>query len=356
MAKIIKLRRNVDLTGYNSLRVQAKAKYFLDADSTRQLTQLPSEPVFILGQGCNTLFTRDFAGLIIKTNFKGRQVIAQKGNNVMVEIAAGEDWPQTIAWTVAQNWAGLENLALIPGSVGSAPIQNIGAYGQSLDEVFHALHAVELASGKTRVFSKKECRFLYRDSIFKHELKDKYLVTALTLKLITHLQQPTTSYYSRYESLATELTKLAARPPYTVKDIFRAVISLRTQKLPDWRKTGTAGSFFKNPFVTKTKLAQLQDRVPKLQYYPTTGMDYPQLDDPTFDHSQYFKIPAGRLLDELGWRGKTIGRVSTFAKHALVVINLGGATGREIYAYTEKMRADVKKSFDIDLEYEVNII
>lgn len=285
----------------------------------------------------------------------GRKIVSETDTEVILEIAGGEDWPDLVSWAVSQNYAGIENLALIPGTVGSAPYQNIAAYGQTFDHVFERLSAINLATGKIENFSHKDCRFRYRDSIFQRELKNKYFITQVTLKLAKINPKITTSYYSRSESLETELAKFAQKP-YSAKDIFRAVNSLRRSKLPDWTKIGTAGSFFKNPFVTKDQLKILQSRISELQFYPTTNMDYPRPDDPVFDHTQYVKIPAGRLLEELGWKGKHIGNVGTYEKHALVIVAYPGATGPEVCEFAEQMRADVKKSYGLTLDSEVVMV
>jgi UDP-N-acetylmuramate dehydrogenase len=350
----------VDLSPFNTLRVPAKAERLITVTSPDQIPPLVKKglfqkPFFILGHGANVLFTKDFSGPILLVQIPGRKIISEDDKEVVVEIAAGETWPEFVTWTVQNNYAGVENLALVPGSVGSGPYQNIAAYGQSLDEVFVSLRAINLATGKAEKFSKADCQFRYRESIFKHQLRNKYLITHLTLKLTKIASQVVSNYYSRHESVESELAKFAT-PPYTIQDIYQAVVNLRTVKLPDWKKIQTAGSFFKNPFVTKEKLNKLQTQISELQFYPTTGMDYPKPDDPVFDHTKYVKIPAGRLLDELGWRGKKIGHVGTFEKHALIIVAYPGATGPEIFEFAESMRSDVKKNFNIDLEYEVVIV
>jgi len=350
----------VDLTPYNTLRLPAQAQHLHEVESIDQIKPLLEQGVcedrfFVTGSGANVLFKSDFPGSVIRVGIPGKEVMSETPEYVQVKIGAGEDWPGVVEWAVTNNLAGIENLALIPGLAGSGPYQNIAAYGQSLDETFVSLRAVNLKTGQTEEFDKQACGFRYRDSVFKSKLKNTYLITDLTLQLSKVSRSLKTNYYSRYESVESELQKFA-QPPYTIHDVYQAVVNLRRVKLPDWTKIGTAGSFFKNPFVTKPELTRLQSKLDQLQFYPTTGMDYPRPDDPVFDHTKYVKIPAGRLLDELGWKGKRIGNVGTFDKHALVIVTYPGATGQEVYEFTESMRADVQKNFGVNLEYEVVIV
>jgi len=344
----------VDLSPYNTLRLPAKAKNLIEISSESDIKKLPSESVFFLGEGANVLFKSDFPGTIALVKLHGRKVIKETKDNVFIELAAGENWHEFVMFTAEKGWSGIEDLALIPGKVGAAPIGNIGAYGQSVDQTIESVKYLDLKTKKVHFLSNTDCQFKYRNSIFKHELKNQFLITSVTFKL-SKTPHSRLDYYSRYESLQTEITKIAT-PPYTIKDVSQAVINIRTQKMPDWHRVGTAGSIFKNPFITKKQLNTLQSKIPDIQYYPTTGMDYPRLTDPKLTSSDYVKIPAGRLLDELGWRGKKIGNVGTYSQHALVIITYPEVTGPEVYEFAENMRLDVKKNFDIDLEYEVVII
>lgn len=344
-----------DLTSHNTLRVKAFAKNFLELNSPTDIKKLnTTEPILFLGTGANILFTRDFPGTVAHINFSGIKVVSETDTAVVVEAAAGHSWHDLVTWSIDHNLSGLENLALIPGSVGAAVVGNIAAYGQNQADVVKSVRALNLKTQKPLLLSQSDCKFFYRESVFKHEFKNKILITHVQYRLskTAHFD---TSYHSRYETLEKILTQFAA-PPYTIRQVFDAVVKIRTQKLPDWKVIPTAGSFFKNPFVSKSKLTILQKTLPDLQYYPTEKMLYPHPHDPIFNRTNQVKIPAGRLLDELGWRGKKIGRVGTFKKHALVIINLGGATGQEIFEYAETMRADIKKHFDINLEYEVQVI
>lgn len=350
----------VDLSPYTTLRVPAQADRLVEITSTRELsTEIEKgtfkSPFFILGRGANVLFKSDFPGVIVVNRLSGRKTISETDTDLTLEIAGGEGWPEFVAWAVQNRLAGVENLADIPGTIGSAPYQNIAAYGQALSDVLVSLKAVNLATGKLTSFSAADCQLRYRSSIFQTELKNQYFITSATLKLAKIANHVDTSYHSRYESLSAELAKFAT-PPYSISDIYQAVVNLRAVKLPDWTTTGTAGSFFKNPIVTKSELQKLQSRISELQFYPTTHMDYPPENDPSLTAADYVKIPAGRLLDELGWKGKTIGRVGTFSKHALVIVTSPGATGQEVWEFSESMRADVSKNYGLNLEYEVVIV
>lgn len=343
-----------DLTPYNTLHVSARAHAILELKSLKQLKSLKlPTPHLLLGQGANILFTTDYPGTILKVELSGRQVTSETDQEVIIEVAAGEDWHNLVMWTAQHTWSGMENMALIPGTVGAAVVGNIAAYGQNQGDIVDHVEAVDLGTGKLHSLSHADCGFAYRTSNFKTKYHN-FLVTRAWYKL-SKTPIYDTAYHSRFESLAGELATLGKQAPYSSLDIAEAVTSLRRRKQPDWTKVGTAGSFFKNPFVTQAKFTQLQSIVPELQAYPTEKMLYPSQDDLSLQ-TDLVKIPAGRLLDHLGWKGKTIGRVSTHPTHALSVINLGGATGQEIYDYAEMMRTDIQKNFAINLEYEIVII
>lgn len=334
-----KVQTDVSLAPFNTFQVDVKAKKFLELTS---VADIPNEKALILGRGANILFTKDYDGLIIKNNLLGKKQLSED----TFEIASGEDWIELVNWSVKNGWSGIENLAFIPGTVGAAAVGNIAAYGQNFEDVIVSVKTVD------GFFEKKDCNFSYRDSIFGKNPQN--FVTSITIKLS---KQPEfdTNYHSRYESLKAVLPNHPAIP-YTPQEIATAVTTLRKTKLPDWTKIGTAGSFFKNPNVTSEKFVELSKQIMDLQSYPANKLSY----SPNIPHSpntlNLVKIPAGRLLEELGWKGKRIGNVGTFEKHALIVVNYGGATGVEILDFSRQMQADVKKNFDIDLEPEVNII
>ncbi len=339
----------MDLAPYNTFKVSVQAPNFR---VVAKESDLPREPFLALGEGANILLTKDVNRLVVKNELLGQKVTKEEDDFVEIEMGSGENWHQFVMWAVENNLSGIENLALIPGTVGAAPVQNLAAYGQNVGEAIVSVSGINLETRESQTLSYADCNLYYRDSIFKHALKDKFFITKVTFKLFKTAHYDT-GYYSLYESLKDELP---ASAPYTPKQIAQAVINMRMKKLPDWHKIGTAGSFFKNPFVRAEKYAAMQKEDPKLQAYPVNKMLYPNPGDPVFKLSGMVKIPAGRLLDQLGWRGKKIGRVGTFDRHALVVVNLGGATGAEILEFTAKMQAGIKSHFDIDLESEVNIL
>lgn len=351
------IQTNIDLLPYNTFRVAVKASRFLTLTSRKSLKSLtsPLEPILALGNGANILFTRDFQGLILKNELRGRKVVKETDEAVEVELASGENWHELVEWSVNNNLSGIENMALIPGTVGAAATGNIAAYGGNFEDVFVKAQGVNMRTGGNREFSKDMCRFGYRDSAFKDEFSD-FLLTSVTIRL-SKTARPNTTYHSRYESLAFYLPH-HPDTPYTPKEIAQAAIKLRQSKLPDWKKIGTAGSFFKNPNVTWKKYQELSAQITDLQFYPPDKLSYISPDIPDLPDlpDRLVKIPAGRLLDELGWKGKRIGRVGTWPKHALTVVNYGGATGQEILDFANKMKENIKSHFAINLEPEVNIL
>lgn len=339
---------------YNTFRVSVQTRDFLVLRDIKDLVNEP--PMLVLGGGANTLFVHDFPGLVIKNELRGRRVLDQDDETVTIEVASGESWIDLVNWTTEQGWSGLENMALIPGTVGAAAAGNIAAYGGNFEDVFESAIAIELSSSNQTLFSKKDLQFGYRESIFSRELKNKFFLTSAVLKLAKNAGYDT-SYHSRYESLQEVLIQKGP-PPYSPQEIAQAVTKLRLAKLPDWREVGTAGSFFKNPLVTWQKFQDLAKEVSELQWYPAEKLLYavPNSPNPPNNPNSLVKIPAGRLLEKLGWKGKRIGNVGTWPKHALTVVNYGGATGLEILDFTQQMHEDIQSHFDIDLEAEVNII
>lgn len=360
----MRIQENFSLKHLNSFRVDARARYFAEIESVNKLQKLLTDPSptklpkFVLGDGTNTLFTQDFDGLVIKIAIPGRRIVDETDETVTVEVGAGENWHATVTWIVDHNWGGVENLALIPGTVGAAPVQNIAAYGQNLVDVFESLDAVDLQTGQTRTFTRVDCEFGYRSSIFKRELKDRFVIAQVRLKLRKH-GPLTTDYHSmwvKYESIEQELAQTAT-PPYSIRDAYQAVINIRTRQLPDVTTTPTVGSFFVNPIVSHQQLTNLQQQIPELQSYPIDQLHYPKFDDPAVNQANYIKVPAGRLLDHLGWRGKksTNDHVQVWDKHALIIVTNGQASGQEILEFSQKMQDDVRKNFGIELESEVNL-
>ncbi len=339
----------------SAFHTKVKAKYVAVIDHDKDLLSLLSDPKYknlqkcILGESSGTLFSENYDGLIIKVNIKGIEIIKETEKQAVVEIGAGEIWDNFVVWAIKNNFQGVENLSGIPGTVGAAPVQNIAAYGQNFEDIFVSLRAINLKTGKLKVLSKKDLKFAYRDSVFKNELKDKFLITNVALKL-NKQNKLDLSYYSRYGSLTDELQKVTQKP-YSLKDVRTAVVSIRSKKFPDWKKLGNTGSFFKNPIVSQKKLKQIQNKYPDVQYYPAKKVLYVNA-----KRSKNVKLAAGWLLEELGWKGKRIGKVGTSPNQALVIVNYGGATSQEILDFADKMNKDFQKHFGIKLEPEVNIV
>jgi UDP-N-acetylmuramate dehydrogenase len=349
-----------NLEGFNTFRVPARAKFFVEVQSEKDLMELFEQTIFrenpkmFLGGGSNVLFTKDFEGIVIKISILGKKIIEENEHGVVLDIGAGENWHEVVSFAVKNNWGGIENLALIPGTVGAAPVQNIAAYGGNLSDVFVSLQAWNVETGKIEKFSKEECKFGYRDSVFKHELQSKYIVTNILLRLSKESKLET-SYYQigiNYDSIKEELKKVA-KEPYDIEDVFNAVVSIRTRKLPDPKKVPTVGSFFLNAIVSKEKYEELKNRVPELQCYPPDQLQYKNLD---IENLTEVKVATGRLLQEAGWLGKWIGNVGIHDKHALVIVTNGKATGEEILAFSKTVANSIEEKFGLTLVPEVNFI
>lgn len=332
--------KNYSLKAYNTFGLDTKAANLLKVQSVIELKQalkLPYQPVFILGGGSNMLLTQDIAGLVIKNEIKGIDLVGEKEDTVTLNIGGGENWHQLVLWAIANNYGGIENLSLIPGTVGAAPIQNIGAYGVELKDVFVKLEAINLSTGRKKTFNQKACRFGYRDSIFKKQLKGQYLITKVFLQLTKKNHQLNTNYGAIKTSLAEKNIEIP-----TIKAVSDAVIAIRSSKLPDPAELGNSGSFFKNPEVAKTHFDQLQKKFPNIVFY-----DLP---------NGKVKIPAGWLIEQDGWKGKRIGNTGAHAKQALVLVNYGNATGEEVKKLAFQIIDSVENKYGIRLIPEVNII
>lgn len=355
----MKIEENKSLKDLNTFGVDVTARYFAEVTTTSELqtvlAQFPTERKFILGDGSNTLFAKDFPGLVIRPYLQGISKVAEDDKTVTLKVAAGEDWHEFVTYCVNNGWAGVENLALIPGTMGAAPVQNIAAYGQNLTDTFVKLEFVD-NDGEIHTYEQAECKFGYRSSIFKQEPEVLRVITNVYLQL-NKAAELETSYHERagrYGSLQEVLAKTATEP-YDIKDIYNAVIDIRSRKLPDPAITGTVGSTFKNPMVTKTKFLELSQQVPELQHYPVDNLRY---QEKAWDEveEEMVKIPAARLLDFLGWKGFSKGHVGVYDKHALCVVTDKQASGEAVLDLIRQMQADVKAHFDILLETEVNII
>ncbi|WP_317191551.1 UDP-N-acetylmuramate dehydrogenase [Hymenobacter negativus] len=342
------LEENVSLRPYNTFGLDVQARYFArfaSADELRQLLKLPavqSADKLILGGGSNLLFTQDFPGVVLKNEIRGLEIMSEDGDTgtALVRAGAGESWHGLVQYALDQNLSGIENLSLIPGTVGAAPLQNIGAYGAELRDTFDHLEAIEISTGAGRVFTAGECGFGYRESVFKNALKNQFVVTAVVLRL--HRQaRPNV----RYGAIAETLAELGIEGEPTPHDVSRAVVHIRRSKLPDPAEIGNAGSFFKNPEISQARFDDLHSQYPDLPGYPVPGG---------------VKVPAGWLIERAGWkglrRGPGAGTHGVHVRQALVLVNHGGATGSEVRQLAEEIISSVRQQFGIELHPEVNIL
>ncbi len=338
----MKIESKVSLKEYNSFQINAEAETLVRvkdvSDAQFIIEQFRNRPKFVLGGGSNCLLVNDsISNLIIKNEIEGIEVLNQESCLTTIKVGGGENWHQLVLWCVERNLGGIENLSLIPGTVGAAPIQNIGAYGVELKDVFKELEAVNLETGEILRFNKEECQFGYRSSIFKTELKGKVLITHvyLTLKHCEH------TINTSYGAINGYLEKQGIQEP-TIKDVSEAVVAIRNSKLPNPQEMGNAGSFFKNPEIPKDQFEDLKEQFPNIVHYPgSNGL---------------IKVPAGWLIDQCGWKGKRCGEVGCYAQQALVIVNYGEATGQEILEHAQRVSASVFDTFGIQLTPEVNII
>ena len=336
---MLKILENVSLKSFNSFGIDVLAKFFVEINTVEQLGELFAEaqflelPRIVLGGGSNMLFTQDFEGLVIRMNIRG---IENESNqeNVFVTAGAGEVWNDLVNYCVDAGFAGMENLSLIPGSVGASPIQNIGAYGVELKDIFESCQAFEIATQTNKTFSKADCKFDYRESIFKQALKNQYIITAVKFKLTKQAE-----INSSYGAIADELSKREIQHP-TIKDVSEVVSAIRVAKLPDPSTIGNAGSFFKNPIISKAEFEKIHTEYPDIVH---------------FEVGDQVKLAAGWLIEQCGWKGKIVGNTGTWKNQALVLVNHGGATGDEIYKFSEAIISSVQQKFGVLLQREVNI-
>ncbi len=359
----MQIYKDYNLSKLNTFGIDANAKFFVEIKTEKDLVELFDSPEFkennklFLGGGSNVLFTKDFEGIVVKISLLGKKIITEDNNSLLLEVSAGENWHELVTYAVDNNWGGIENLAYIPGTVGAAPIQNIAAYGENFSDVFEYLDAFNTETGKTDRFNKTECDFGYRDSVFKRGLKGKYIILKVAIKLLKD-PQIETSYYQigiTRDSIKDELQKIS-EPPYGIKDVYQAVVNIRTRKLPDPSKTPTVGSFFLNSVVSKSKYEELKKQVSELQCYPPDQLHYKTLDNATLKKEGFVKVATGRLLQELSWLGKWEGNVGVHDRHALVLVTNGKATGEEVVKFAEKIKKSYFEKYGIKLETEVNLI
>lgn len=335
------IEENISLRHFNTFGIEVKARFFAEVTGLVQLQkilQLKSYPrKFILGGGSNVLFTDDLDFLVVHLGLKGISVIEEHDSSVLIKVMAGENWHQLVEWCIEKDYGGLENLALIPGNAGTAPVQNIGAYGVEIKDRFVRCEAMDLESGNMQEFSVKDCKFGYRDSIFKNEYRNRFAITSVVFKLSKGIHQT----HTEYRALKEELTLREIENP-GLRDIADCVIHIRRSKLPDPEQLGNAGSFFKNPVISKRKFDSLQKIFPEIVGYPAE------------EGKQ--KLAAAWLIDQCGWKGFREGQAGVHHKQALVLVNHGGASGVEILNLSKKIQESVRDKFDVKLEPEVRII
>jgi UDP-N-acetylmuramate dehydrogenase len=338
---MLQIQENVSLKNFNTFGIDAAARYFVEIGHEDELVELFADPQWqqterlVIGGGSNLLLVNDFNGLVIRMNIRGIEHRISH-NDVFVDAGGGEVWNDLVNYCVAHEYAGIENLSLIPGSVGASPIQNIGAYGVELKDVFISCRAFEIATSAFKVFSKDDCKFGYRESVFKNELKGRYIITSVKfqLSLIPNIN-------TQYGAIGQELANRGITSP-TIKDVSQVVSHIRVSKLPDPSTIGNAGSFFKNPLISIEEFNKVHEQFPDVVNYP--GGD------------GLVKLAAGWLIEQCGWKGKVVGNTGTWKNQALVLVNHGGATGAEVYAFSSQIIDSVYTKFGVMLQREVNII
>jgi len=333
----LNIQENISLKPYNTFGIDVNAKRFVTVNSLPELKNIIAveKNIFLLSGGSNMLLTNNISKLVVHIDFKGISVKETEKEQVLVTAQAGENWHEFVLWCISKNYGGLENLSFIPGNVGTSPIQNIGAYGVEIKDTFQQLEALEIETGITKIFHKGDCNFGYRNSVFKNDLKGKYIITSVTFKLSTQNHLLNTNYGAIKEYLSNN-----NKP--TIEDVSNAIISIRKSKLPDPEEIGNSGSFFKNPVIDLKLFKILQKKYPNAPHYIVSEDE--------------IKVPAGWLIEQCGFKGKRFGEAGVHAKQALVLVNYGNASGKEIFELAQKIQQKVKDNFNISLEIEVNII
>ena len=336
----MQVAENFSLKQYNTFGVDVKARKYISVNNTNELRdvlqQAYASEIFVLGGGSNMLLTQDLDKTVVHINIKGIKFISENKDHVVLKVGAGENWHQFVLYCIEKGYGGLENLSLIPGYVGTAPIQNIGAYGVELKDSFESCEALRIQTLEVEHFSNEQCEFGYRNSVFKNKLKGEYIITSVNFKLSKRNHQLSTSY----GAIQAELDKHNIKEP-TIKNISDAVINIRQQKLPDPRELGNSGSFFKNPIINETKFKKLQKEFPEMPFYAL--------------RANQIKIPAGWLIDQAGLKGYRKGDAAVHKNQALVLVNHGNASGQEILALSKEIQDKIYQKYNIKLEAEVNI-
>lgn len=332
------------LKSLHTFGMDVRAAHFVEYESVEELlpmlSRLKSEwrnlPFLHIGGGSNLLFASDFFdGVVFHSAIREREVVYEDAESIRIRVGAGVVWDELVAHTVSQGWGGMENLSLIPGEVGASAVQNIGAYGVEAKDLIALVETVEIATGRIRLFTCEECAYGYRQSIFKGELKGKYIVTHVTCRL-----QKSPVFHLDYGNIRAELERMGGE--VTLESVRRAVINIRESKLPDPKVLGNAGSFFMNPVVPREVMGRIREEYPQMPFYEVDA--------------GHVKIPAGWMIEQCGWKGRALGRAAVHNRQALVLVNLGGATGREVMDLSDAVRRDVKEKFGVDIHPEVNFI
>ena len=334
-----KISSNFSLKEYNTFNIDVKSDKFISINSEDQIIDFLSqnkreENIFVLGGGSNVLFSKDYKGTIVHISIKGKKIIKELDDSIIIEVSSGENWHEFVKWSIENNYGGIENLSLIPGNVGAAPIQNIGAYGVELKDVFDSCRVLLIDSNEIKHYNKDECEFDYRSSVFKSKQQNKYVILSIRLKLT---KEPH-SYNLSYDSLKKRFND----KEINLSNISEEIIKIRESKLPDPNKIGNCGSFFKNPLIESTKLDKLLEKYPKLPHHKS--------------QNGLYKVPAAWLIEKMGFKQKSLGDVGVYINQPLVVVNNGNANGSDILNFTNSIKKSIKEEFNIDLQEEVNII
>ena len=334
-----KVLSNFSIKDYNTFNIDVKSNKFISINTEDQLINYLTknkgqEDIFFLGGGSNVLFSKDYNGTIVHLSLKGKEIIEESDDNIIVEVCSGENWHEFVMWSIENNYGGIENLSLIPGNVGAAPIQNIGAYGVELKDVFDSCRVLSRESNEIEHFNKDRCEFNYRSSIFKSKEKNKYVILSIRLKL----SKEPHSFNLTYDSLKERFNS----KEINLSNISEEIIKIRKSKLPDPKKIGNCGSFFKNPIIESKKLEKLLQKYPKLPHHKS--------------ENGFYKIPAAWLIEKIGFKNKSLGDVGVYTHQPLVIVNNGNASGSDILKFANSIKSSVREVFNIKLEEEVNII
>ena len=334
-----KVLSNFSIKDYNTFNIDVKSNKFISINTEDQLINYLTknkgqEDIFFLGGGSNVLFSKDYNGTIVHLSLKGKEIIEESDDNIIVEVCSGENWHEFVMWSIENNYGGIENLSLIPGNVGAAPIQNIGAYGVELKDVFDSCRILSRESNEIEHFNKDRCEFNYRSSIFKSKEKNKYVILSIRLKL----SKEPHSFNLTYDTLKERFNS----KEINLSNISEEIIKIRKSKLPDPKKIGNCGSFFKNPIIESKKLEKLLQKYPKLPHHKS--------------ENGFYKIPAAWLIEKIGFKNKSLGDVGVYTHQPLVIVNNGNASGSDILKFANSIKSSVREVFNIKLEEEVNII